>query len=157
MRNVGLALVVALSVAAVFMASGMFLGRWLPLRVGDVQEVTPGVLWEELLLKDQPLPGEGPVAVEISYRIREGEAKEFLQAVSLLRALRRRDGASFWRVYRDLQDPSRYVERFIVASWAEFLHQRARTTLADEDIEKRVRDFLREGETASPQHYIAER
>lgn len=147
----------ALSVAAVFMASGMFLGRWLPLRVGHVQEVTPGVLWEELLVKDQPLPGEGPVAVEISYRIREGEAKEFLQAVSLLRALRRRDGASFWRVYRDLQDPSRYVERFIVASWAEFLHQRARTTLADEDIEKRVRDFLREGETASPLHYIAER
>ena len=135
----------------------MLLGRWLPLRVGDVQEVTPGALWEELLVKDQPLPGEGPVAVEISYRIREGESKDFLQAVSLLRALRRRDGASFWRVYRDLQDPSRYVERFIVASWAEFLHQRARTTLADEEIEKRVRDFLREGETASPLHYIAER
>ncbi|MDP9900781.1 MFS transporter [Variovorax ginsengisoli] len=147
----------ALSAAAIVMASGMFLGRWLPLRVGALPEVTPGTLWGELLLKDQPLPGEGPIAVEISYRIREGESKDFLDAVSLLRAMRRRDGASFWRVYRDLQDPTRYVERFIVASWAEFLHQRSRTTVADEAIEKRVRDFLRDGETASPQHYIAER
>ena len=147
----------ALSAAAVVMVSGMFLGRWLPLRVGAVQEVTPGALAGDLLINDQPLPGAGPVAVEISYRIRDGESREFLAAVSLMRALRRRDGASFWRVYRDLQDSSRYVERFIVASWAEFLHQRARVTVADEQIERRVQEFLREGETAQAFHYIAER
>lgn len=147
----------ALSAAALVMVSGMFLGRWLPLRVGAVQEVTPGALAGDLLINDQPLPGAGPVAVEISYRIREGESREFLAAVSLMRALRRRDGASFWRVYRDLQDSSRYVERFIVASWAEFLHQRARVTVADEQIERRVQEFLREGETAQAFHYIAER
>jgi ribosomal silencing factor RsfS len=45
-------------------------------------------------------------------------------------------------VYRDLNDPSRYVERFIVASWADYLHQRARATLADQELEARVREFV---------------
>ena len=60
-------------------------------------------------------------------------------------------------MYRDLGDPSRYVERFIVASWADYLHQRARATLADQDVEARVREFVREGEAVTMQHYIAER
>ena len=97
------------------------------------------------------------MSVEIGYRIRAGEAQEFLNAVTQLRASRRRDGATLWRVYRDLGDPSRYVERFIVASWADYLHQRARSTLADQELEARVREFLREGESVTMQHYITER
>lgn len=149
-------LTAALSVAALTMVGGVLLFRWFPLRIGATLEVTPAVLWEELLVKDQPLPGDGPVAVEIGYRIREGDARAFLQAISQLRASRRRDGANFWRVYRDLQDPTRYLERFIVSSWAEYLHQRSRSTLADEELENRVRAFLREGEATHTSHFIAE-
>jgi quinol monooxygenase YgiN len=97
------------------------------------------------------------VSVEVGYRIRAGEAEEFLHAVSQLRASRRRDGATLWRVYRDLGDPSRYVERFIVASWADYLHQRARAHAGRPGVEARVREFLREGEPVTTQHYIAER
>jgi MFS family permease len=152
---VGLA--ATLSLAALAITAGIVLARWFPLRMGDTQEVTPVSLWEDLTLPDQPLPEDGPVSVEMAYRIRPGEAEEFLHAVSQLRATRRRDGASLWRVYRDLADPSRYVERFIVASWADYLHQRARATLADEEVEARVREFLRDGEGVTTQHYIAER
>jgi hypothetical protein len=74
-----------------------------------------------------------------------------------MKAPRRRDGATFWRVYKDLGEPSRYVERFIVESWADYLHQRARATLADQEMEARVRVFLRDGEVVTTQHYIAER
>ncbi|RYH19394.1 MAG: arabinose ABC transporter permease, partial [Alcaligenaceae bacterium] len=42
---------VSLSMAAVAVIAGMFLGRWLPLRVGELQEVTPGVQWGEPLIK----------------------------------------------------------------------------------------------------------
>jgi len=156
-RGIGAAATMGLVLfAALTLLGGVFLSRWFPLRIGATHEVTPAVLWEELLVKDQPLPGDGPVAVEIGYRIRDGEARAFLQAISQLRASRRRDGANFWRVYRDLQDPTRYLERFIVSSWAEYLHQRSRSTLADEEIENRVRVFLREGETARTSHFIAE-
>jgi MFS family permease len=148
---------VALSLAALAMTAGILLARRFPLRMGDAQEVTPVALWEELFIQDQPLPDDGPVSVEVAYHIRPGEAEEFLHAVSHMRAARRRDGATLWRVYRDLGDPSRYVERFIVASWADYLHQRARATMADQEVESRVREFLREGEGVTTQHYIAER
>lgn len=143
--------------AAIAMVAGAFLARPFPLRIGDVHEVTPGAGWQELYVKDEPHPDDGPVAVELSYRIRDGEADEFLHAVTLLRDSRRRDGATFWRVYRDLGDSSRYVERFIVASWADYLHQRARSTVADQALEARVREFVRHGEAVTMQHYIAER
>jgi MFS family permease len=151
-------LAVALSVAALAMVGGIFLARSFPLRMGDAQEITPVASWDDTFIwKNQPLPDDGPISVEVAYRIRPGEAEEFLHAVSQLRASRRRDGATLWRVYRDLGDPSRYVERFIVASWADYLHQRARATLADQEMEARVREFLREGHAVTTQHYIAER
>jgi hypothetical protein len=37
------------------------------------------------------------------------------------------------------------------------LHQRARATMADQELELRVREFLAPGETVTMQHYIAER
>jgi predicted MFS family arabinose efflux permease len=147
----------ALSTAALAMVAGIFLARSFPLRMGDAQEVTPVASWDDTFIHqpNQPMPDDGPVSVEVAYRINTGEAEEFLNAVGQLRASRRRDGATLWRVYRDLGDPSRYVERFIVASWADYLHQRSRATLADQEVEARVREFLREPVTT--QHYIAER
>ena len=79
-----------------------------------------------------------------------------MAALNQLRATRKRDGATFWRIYRDLSDSSRYVERFIVTSWADYLHQRARATVADQTLEAAVREFLAPGENVSMQHYIAE-
>ena len=89
--------------------------------------------------------------------MRAAAIPQFLDDVSQLRGPRKRDGATFWRVYRDLSDPSRYVERFIVTSWADYLHQRARATLADQELEAALRAHLLPGEVPSMQHYIAER
>lgn len=148
---------VTLGIAALCMAAGLMLARPFPLRMGEAQEVTQATPWEKLFVVAEPSPEAGPVAVEIGYRIRAEDAERFLDAVSQLRAPRRRDGATFWRIYRDLGDPSRYVERFIVSSWADYLHQRARATVADQSLEAQVRDFLLPGEAATMQHYIAER
>jgi MFS family permease len=147
----------ALALAATLMLAGPVLQRPFPLRMGDAQDVTPVATFEELLIADEPDPEAGPVAVELSYRILPEDAARCLAVVSPLRAPRQRDGATFWRIYRDLSDPTRYVERFIVTSWADYLHQRARATLADQELETRVRDCLAPGETVVMQHYIAER
>ena len=147
----------ALCAAALLMAAGVLLARPFPLRMGNAQAVTQVAPWEDLFIADEPHPDAGPVAVEIGYRIRPEQTAAFLESVSHLRAPRRRDGATFWRVYRDLGDPSRYVERFIVTSWADYLHQRARATVADHDLEVLVRSFVVAGEPVTMQHYIAER
>ena len=146
----------ALTIATLTMLAGMLLARPFPLRMGQEHEVSPAP-WEDLFVAHEPDPQAGPVAVEIAYRIRAEDASAFLDALSQLRAPRRRDGATFWRIYRDLGDPSRYCERFIVTSWADYLHQRSRTTLADQELEARVRAFVPDGEAVTMQHYIAER
>ena len=148
----------ALIGAALVMLAGLLLIKPFPLRLGGAQEVTQaGTAWEELFVAHEPAPDAGPVAVEVAYRIRPEEAEGFLDAVTQLRSPRRRDGATFWRIYRDLSDPSRYCERFIVTSWADYLHQRARTTLADQEIEARVRRFVLPNEPVTVSHYVAER
>ena len=146
-----------LSIAAGCMFGGLLLARPFPLRMGEATEVSQVAPWEDLFIAQEPAPEAGPVAVEIAYRIRIAETDAFLEAVTQLRAPRRRDGATIWRLYRDLGDPSRYVERFIVTSWADYLHQRARTTAADHELELVVRSFLQDGESVTTQHYIAER
>lgn len=142
--------------AALMMISAAF-GPLLPLRMGGHKDVTQVAPFEDLLVADTPQPGAGPIAVELSYRIVPGTSAAFLNALSLLKAPRSRDGATFWRVYHDLGDPDRYVERFIVASWADYLHQRARTTVADRELETGVQTYLQPGSPVSLQHYIAER
>ena len=139
------------------MAGGLLLARPFPLRMGDAQDVAQVPLSEDLFLGHEPDPEAGPVSVEIAYRVRPERATAFLDAVVQLRAPRKRDGATLWRVYRDLADPARYVERFLVTSWADYLHQRARATLADQELEAQLLAHLLPGEQPTLQHYIAER
>jgi hypothetical protein len=97
------------------------------------------------------------VAVEVVYCIHEADARRFLDAVQQLAVPRRRDGATFWRVYRDLGDPSRYVERFIVTSWADYLRQRSRATVASNELEANARGFQVPDVAVVTRHYLAER
>ncbi|MEK8050276.1 MFS transporter [Ideonella sp. DXS22W] len=151
-----LGLPAALCIAAALMLAGLLLARRFPLRIGAATEVTQAP-FTDLLVADEPDPEAGPVAVEVIYRIREAEAEAFLAAAQQLRAPRHRDGATFWRLYRDLDDRSRYVERFIVQRWADYLHQRARATLADQALEEDLRRFLADGQEVEMRHYLAER
>ena len=146
-----------LLLAAFAMVASSLLARRFPLRMGGLDEVTQAPLSADLFLKYEPEAEAGPVAVEIAYRVRPESTEAFLDAVSQLRGPRRRDGATLWRVYRDLSDPTRFVERFIVTRWADYLHQRARGTLADQEIEAGLREHLLPGDEPSAQHYIAER
>ncbi|HQR40208.1 MAG TPA: MFS transporter, partial [Blastocatellia bacterium] len=57
---------------------------------------------------------------------------------------RRRNGATSWRVFRDLATEGRFVERYIVESWAEYVRLRARMTMADRAIQARAQDMQQE-------------
>ncbi|HEX4854621.1 MFS transporter, partial [Arenimonas sp.] len=146
----------ALLAATVAMLAGLLLAKRFPLRMGADLEVTPAPL-EHLLIANEPDPEAGPVAVELIYRVRPEAVEAFTAAVALLKAPRQRDGALFWRLYRDLGDGERYVERFIVQSWADYLHQRSRRTIADRELEAALRAHLAEGSAIEMRHYLAER
>jgi Transmembrane secretion effector len=66
--------------------------------------------------------------------------------------VRRRDGASRWGVYRDTEHPARYIETFIVESWAEHLRQHERLTRGDRELEENVGRF--ESKPIKVRHFI---
>jgi MFS family permease len=148
---------VTLTVAAMAMLGGLLLARAFPLRVGGNLEVLAAPPRPELNIPNEPEMDDGPIAVEIHYEIRSAEAQAFLTQAEKLRNIRKRDGATFWRIYRDLYADGHYTERFIVNSWAEYLHLRARSTLADHELEGTLRAFLRDGASLEIRRYIAER
>jgi MFS family permease len=114
--------------------------RW---RVGlsGQLDLTPSPRRNQLNLVGEPALEAGPVMVLVDYRIDSEQADEFLRAVRALGRIRRRDGASGWGIFRDSTDPSRYLETFVVESWAEYLRQRARLTVADVEVQESVRAF----------------
>ena len=84
---------------------------------------------------------DGPVLITVEYIVDPAQAAEFLNAVRKYERVRRRDGASRWGIFHDVEAGDRYVETFLVHSWAEHLRQHARQTLADRKLEKQVQSF----------------
>jgi MFS family permease len=147
----------ALAVASALMLASLALARRIPLRMGSERDVLPGRVVDLPEAIEQPEADAGPVAVEVVYRIPAEMQAAFIEAAEGLGAVRRRNGASVWRLYRDLSEPERLVERFIVASWVDYQRQRARWTQADERIEQEVREFQAPAVPISSAHYVAER
>jgi MFS family permease len=85
----------------------------------------------------------GPILVTVEYYVDSDRSGEFMKAIREYGRVRRRDGASRWGICRDLETPDRYVETFIVGSWAEHLRQHDRLTRADSQLADRLRRCTR--------------
>jgi hypothetical protein len=106
--------------------------------LGEEADVTPGVQLPDLTIAAEPMPDDGPVLIQIEYRIDAANREVFLRQIHSLEPTRRRNGASSWRVFRDLGEEGRFVERYIIASWAEYVRLRARATVADRQLQQQV-------------------
>jgi len=84
----------------------------------------------------------GPVLVTIEYSIIAEQESKFLKAMRQYSRVRRRDGAYQWGIYRDIEAANRFVEIFLVHSWAEHLRQHERQTNADRELEQQVNRYV---------------
>jgi hypothetical protein len=84
----------------------------------------------------------GPVLVTIEYSVLAELESKFVKAMRQYARVRRRDGAYQWGIYRDIEVANRFVEIFLVDSWAEHLRQHERQTKADRELEQRVYSFV---------------
>src|SRR5437879_11342534 len=85
----------------------------------------------------------GPALVTVEYDVEPEHQARFLQAVHKYERIRRRDGAYQWGIFRNLESPNRYVEMFLVDSWAEHMRQHERSIHADREVEERVQSLAR--------------
>jgi MFS family permease len=126
-------------------------------RLGSAEgiDLTPSRHWRDPEAVTGPDPDRGPVLVTVEYRVDPSQGGEFSRAMQAVRLLRRRDGAVLWGLFHDVADPARYVETFVVESWAEHLRQHERVTVADRDIEQQALAFHRGPERPLVSHLIA--
>jgi hypothetical protein len=85
----------------------------------------------------------GPVLVTVEYHVDAQHAEAFVRAMQRYGRVRRRDGASRWGIFHDLERGGVYLETFLVASWAEHLRQHERLTRGDQQLEDAIAGYTR--------------
>ena len=127
----------ALLVAAGVLAAGAVVGLRSPLPETAGMDRTPSAHWPAPQLTVAPEPADGPVLVTLTYRVAEADAVAFSAAMRRVGRSRRRTGALRWELFRDGADPTRFVESYLVGTWAEHLRQHeGRLTGADRRFEE---------------------
>jgi MFS family permease len=129
---------IALAAAAALMLLLLVLNRHVRVALGNEADMKPGVQLPELAVTAEPDPDDGPVLIQIEYRIAPGNREAFLRAIHATAPTRQRNGASAWRLFHDLEDDERFVERFVIRSWAEYVRLRLRFTLTENELQERV-------------------
>ncbi len=127
--------------ASLMALSGASVLLW-PIRDAPARGREPVTYWEQPQLGLDPAPIAGPIMVQVTYEVQETDKPAFLAAMERVRRSRQRTGAYWWQIYCDAEDPSRFVEAFLVPSWEEHLRQHdGRLTETDAAIEQEARMF----------------
>jgi len=146
----------ALTAAAIGMALAVVLTWRFKLGRHEVLDFTPTMDWPLPVLAEPPEP-DVAVLVTISYHVRADKRTEFVAAMQDVRRMRRRNGAYFWQLFHDSEDPTRFIECFMDESWIEHLRQHERASVADQEIRRVAKQYLVEGTTTRSLHYLADR
>jgi len=149
-------LTVALTGAAAGLALGLVAVRRFPLTATSPERLEPSLHWAEPVVAREVEPDRGPVVVTVEYRIDPSRSQAFTAAMQPVREFCLRDGAIQWHLLNDTADPSRYVEYFVVESWAEHLRQHERVTVADRAVQDYARSFHLGTRPPIVSHFIAE-
>ncbi len=146
----------ALTIAAVGMLLAIAATWRFKLGAHVVLDFTPTMDWPMPVLAETPRP-DVPVMVTITYRVQGDKRDEFVAAMQDVREMRRRNGAYYWQLFHDSEDPARYIECFMDESWIEHLRQHERVSVADREIQQRAKRFMVEGESTRSSHWLADR
>jgi predicted MFS family arabinose efflux permease len=126
-----------LVVAALLLAAGAATVIFWPLGDAGGLDRSPAIYWPIPNLLLDPEGNQGPVLVTLAWRVEPGQVAGFLEAMHRVRLSRLRTGASSWQLYRDGEQPDRFLELFVVPSWEEHLRQHGgRLTGADHEFEQ---------------------
>ncbi|WP_327145732.1 MFS transporter [Nocardia sp. NBC_01327] len=135
--------VFALLLSAVLLAVCAVSTLWWPVNQDATGfDLTPTAFWPEPYVLCEPDPADGPVLILQSYTVPDELVDRFLTAMARVGRSRQRTGAMEWRVYRDVGVADRFVEAFVVRSWAEHMHQhQVRLTAQDQRNEQDMAQY----------------
>jgi predicted MFS family arabinose efflux permease len=140
--------------AAALLIAVPLLWPW-KLQTGAEVDMSPSLHWPAPVMSGDAAADRGPVLVTVEYRVPLRNERAFLEAMTVLKQERRRDGAYRWGLHQDAAIPERFVETFELSSWLEHLRQHERVTEADRQHQERIIGLLAPGFTPVVNHLIA--
>jgi MFS family permease len=145
---------IALLCAASGLLAGLIATRSYPLVMGDGLNLEPSMDWPAPRVVGDLHSEDGPVLVMVEYLIDPAQTQSFTLAMRAVGQIRKRDGSIRWGLFGDTANPCRYIETFIVESWAEHLRQHERVSVADRKIFDRTNAFHIGNEPPVVSHFI---
>ena len=126
--------------AATLLAGTVTARRWRLMMVYglDLRPSTP----TEPIVTLEPDGDDGPVLVTVAYRVPAHAQGEFTVMMRRVERDRRRNGATQWELFRDLADTDRFLETFVVDTWAEHRRQHQRRTVTADVVMRRARQYV---------------
>lgn len=136
--------------------AGLLLHWRLPLFSGEAPDLQPASHRPDSLPTIREALSEGPVLVQLEYRVGAIDAPAFVAAMDEVGHLRRRNGAVRWRLFQDAADGEHWIEAFVVGNWIEHRRLRRRMTVADVAVEARAIAYHK-GDTPPLRRYMIAR
>ncbi|NJL20866.1 MAG: MFS transporter [Leptolyngbyaceae cyanobacterium SM1_3_5] len=143
-----------LALTALCLGISLIAAFLLRFRDGEHLNLTPAHPPFHTAVAVDPQPEDGPVLVMLQYDIQIDRIQEFVETIQPLRLSRERDGVTRWDLWQDVSVWGRFVECFIVESWAEHCRQFSRFTISDQELEDRVRSCLQNQEAIAARFFI---
>lgn len=98
---------------------------------------------------------QGPIMVTIEYTVMNEQLPGFIKTMRKLRRIRLREGAFFWKLFKDMEDPARFTECFMSENWVEHLRLHEHVSLADYKIQKLANTFHQGKKAPRVTHLVA--
>jgi len=123
---------------------GMIVSWPWKLQTSAIHDLTPSLHWNKPAFAAQIDAGKGPILVTVEYQIDPGDREPFLALMQEIGLERRRDGAFAWNVFETPSSSGRIIETSMVQSYLEYEYGRSRVTKADEMLQERALQYLKE-------------
>ena len=120
---------------------------------GEKLDHTPSMHWPEPVLAGEG-PADGPVMIQIEYRVAAPQSGAFRDLMAELARSRRRGGGFRWSLMQDAAEPERFVETWWEPSWLD--HKRHHTRVSEEDraLQERIGALLKPDHKPVVGHFV---
>ncbi len=104
------------------------------LKAYPVEALAPSSHWPEPVLMAEDQISDGPVRIDITYKVEAPDQGAFMKATKEMRASRMRGGGYSWSLLRNAEDKDEFIESWFEPSWTD--HMRHHSRVSEEDRQR---------------------
>ncbi|MDT0575130.1 MFS transporter [Croceicoccus sp. F390] len=106
------------------------------LKTYSVEALAPSSHWPEPVLMAEDQIADGPVRIDVVYKVAVSEQGAFMAAMKDMRASRLRGGGYGWSLLRNAEGEDEFIESWFEPSWTD--HMRHHSRVSEEDRQKQL-------------------